>query len=249
MIRLLAILLMFPPFARAAEAGDVTAAGIAEFTQSYQAWDGAGFLKAAATFKQAPATAINQYWLGATEFHRLLFLLGEPVTPKTRLAIEQSLERSTTALERAVQLSPDNGEIHALLGTVYGLSISANPLRAVWLGPRVMEQEKLARKLSPDSPRVLYLDGMCRFYGPSVLGGKTEALKLLQAAEKLFVAEAARPAGPSDPRWGRSTCLVYLGRTYDALGKPAEAKDYFRKALEVNPGDRLARSELEKKKK
>jgi tetratricopeptide (TPR) repeat protein len=177
----------------------------------------------------------------------LLFLLGEPATDKSRRLSEQALEETTTSLERAVQLNPDSGESRALLGTVYGMSIAANPLRAVWLGPRVMNQAKQARTLSPDSPRVLYLDGMSRFYGPSLLGGKSQALELLLAAEKLFEAEASRPAGPVDPRWGRSTCLVYIGMTYDALGKPAKAEKYFRKALAVNPRDRLAQDELKKR--
>ena len=246
MIRILAILLILPLCARTADESAITVAGIAQFSAAYQSWDGTGFAKAAATFKQAPDTFMNRYWLGTAEFHRLLFLLGEPGTPKTRQASAQALESATAALERVVQLNPGYGEGHALLGTVYGLNIAANPLRAVWLGPRVMDQEKQARALSPDNPRVFYLDGMCRFYGPSVLGGKTEALKLLLTAEKLFSEEAAKPAGPIDPRWGRSTCLVYIGRTYAALDKPAEAKEYFRKALEANPRDRLAQSELEK---
>jgi tetratricopeptide (TPR) repeat protein len=127
------------------------------------------------------------------------------------------------------------------------LSIGANPARALWLGKRLTDQEKLARKLSADNPRVLYLAGMNRYYGPSIMGGKNEGLKLLLAAEKLFEAEAGKPAGPVEPRWGWSTCLVYIGKTYDALGKPSEAGEYFRKALKLNPQDKLARAELEKR--
>jgi tetratricopeptide (TPR) repeat protein len=90
---------------------------------------------------------------------------------------------------------------------------------------------------------------MNRYYGPSILGGKSEGLKLLLAAEKLFEAESGKPTGPVEPRWGWSTCLVYVGKTYDALGKPTEAEEYFRKALKLNPQDKLAQSELEKRKK
>ncbi|MEI8342910.1 MAG: tetratricopeptide repeat protein [Verrucomicrobiota bacterium] len=243
------LLLLVPVSAWAADVNSLTVTGIAEFTEAYQAWDGAGFKKAAATFAQAPDSFTNQYWRGTADFHRLLFLLGEPATDSNRRLSAQALAETITSLERAVQLKPDDGESHALLGTVYGLSIAENPVRAVWLGPRVMDQQKQAHKLSPDNPRVLYLDGMSRFYGPSLLGGKSKALELLLAAEKLFAAEAGKPASPGEPRWGRSTCLVYIGRTYAALGKTAEAEKYFRKALVVNPGDRLAQSELEKLKK
>ena len=69
------------------------------------------------------------------------------------------------------------------------------------------------------------------------------------AAERLFAAEAAKPGGLVEPRWGRSNCLVFIGKTYDALGKPAEVEQYFRQALELNPQDKLAHAELEKRKK
>ncbi len=246
-IRKLVLLLLVSASVWAADVNPLTVAGIAEFTEAYQSWNGDGFKKAAATFAQAPDSFTSQYWRGTANFHRLLFLLGEPST--SRRVTEQALEETTASLERAVQLKPDSGEAHALLGTVYGLSIAANPVRAVWLGPRVMDQEKQARKLSPENPRVLYLEGMSLFYGPSLLGGKSTALELLLAAEKLFAAEARKPAGPLEPRWGQSACLTYIGKTYDALGKPAEAEVYYRKALAVNPHDRLAQGELQKRKK
>jgi len=214
--------------------------GVAEFAAAYQAWDGAGFAKAAKTF----ASSTNHYWRGVAEFHQLLWLVGE--TSRTETA--KALEVTIAALQRAVQLDPQNGENRALLSVTYGLSIGANSARGFWLGKRLMDQEKQARKLNPDNPRVLYLAGMNRYYGPGLLGGKSEGLKLLLAAEKLFEAEAGKPAGPVEPRWGWSTCLVYIGKTYDALGKPAEAEEYFQKALKLNPQDKLAKAELEKRK-
>ena len=67
-------------------------------------------------------------------------------------------------------------------------------------------------------------------------------------AEKLYATEAEKAGGPLEPRWGRSSCLAFIGKTYDALGKPTEAEKYFRRALELNPQDRLAREELKKRK-
>jgi tetratricopeptide (TPR) repeat protein len=241
MIRQLAIFALALP----AIAASPIDTGVAEFTAAYQVWDGAGFAKAAATLAAAPESSTNQYWRGVAEFHRLLWLLGE--TNRTETA--KALETTITVLQRAVQLDPNHGESHALLSATYGLSIGANPSRGLWLGKRLMDQEKLARKLSPENPKVLYLVGINRFYGPSLLGGKNEGLKLLLAAEKLFEAEDGKPSGPVEPRWGRSACLVYIGKTYDALGKSAEAEEYFRKALTLNPQDKLAKSELEKRKK
>ncbi len=240
MIRL-SVILMFVGTTVAGRAEKTLEAGVAEFNAAYQAWDGAGFAKASAML----AATTNQYWRGVAEFHRLLWLTGG--TNRTETA--KALETTIATLQRAVQLDPQNGESRALLSATYGLSIGANPARGLWLGKRLLDQEKLARKWSPDNPRVLYLAGVNRFYGPAILGGKNEGLKLLLAAEKLFAAEAGMTAGPADPRWGRSTCLGYIGKTYDALGKPTEAEEYFRKALELNPQDKLAKAELEKRQK
>jgi len=46
----------------------------------------------------------------------------------------------------------------------------------------------------------------------------------LAAAEELVAGEAGRPAGPLEPRWGRSSCLAFIGKTYGALGKPVAAE-------------------------
>jgi tetratricopeptide (TPR) repeat protein len=252
MIREAMMILLLPATVQAGDA-NLTEQGIAEFTAAYQAWDGAGFAKAAATFEHAraaqPKSVTNLYWKGVADFHRVLQLCGDPTAQVNHQAAAAALEEALGALTQAIRLDPQHAESHALLSVVYGLSIGVRPVRAVWLGPRLSDQEKQARKLSPSNPRVLYLAGMNRYYGPALLGGKSEALKLLLAAEKQFEAEAGSPAGPVEPRWGRSACLVYIGKTYDALGKPAEAERYFEKALKLNPHDKLAQSELEKRKK
>jgi tetratricopeptide (TPR) repeat protein len=243
----LALALALPVWA--ADSTNLTLAGVTEFTAAYQAWDGARFEKAAKMFAEAGKSSTNLYWRGVAEFHRLLFLLGEPQSPANRKLIALALDGTAEALLRAVKADEGCGERRALLSTTYGLSIAANPARALWLGPRFLDQDDRSRKLGPDNPRVLYLAGMNRYHGPALLGGKNEGLKMLLEAEKLFEAEAGKPAGPLEPRWGRSTCLVYIGKTYDALGKPAEAEEYFQKALKLNSQDKLARAELEKRKK
>lgn len=233
----------------AGDGPDPLADGVARFVAAYEEWDGAGLETAAETLSRAPESHASRYWRGVIELHRALFFLGEVPPSPHRPAITAALDRAQEALMRAIELDPKHGESRALLSTVYGLSISLVPARAMWLGPRLLHQENLARRLSPDNPRVLYLAGMNRYYGPSLLGGKNEGLKLLLAAEKLFAVEAGQPAGPVEPRWGHSTCLVYIGKTYDALGKPAEAEQYYRKALQLNSQDKLAKAELEKRKK
>ncbi len=230
----------------------LTIAGIKEFTAAYQAWDAAGFGKAAKLFdqacQQAPESGTNCYWQGVAEFHRLLHLLGRTQTPTNRSEAAKTINTTIEALTRALKLNERDAESHALLGTVYGMSIGMSPTRALWLGPRVMKHQKKALQYGPANPRVQYLLGMSHYHAAAFGGGKKEALTCLLKAEKLYAEEARKTGGPLEPRWGRGSCLAFIGKTYDALGQPVEARKYFRRALELNPQDRLAREELEKQK-
>jgi tetratricopeptide (TPR) repeat protein len=252
MIRVLTILLLLAaPVARADSAPDrLTMAGIAEFTGAYQAWDGARFVRAENLFQQActnaTATATNYYWLGAAEFHRMLQLLGLPASPSNKLAAEAALDAAVDALTQAVKLDAHQAESHALLGTLYGMKISDNLLRAVWLGPRVERELKLALADGAKNPRVQYLLGMGQFYTAGRDATQREALTTLLAAEKLFEAEAKTTAAPLEPRWGHDSCLTVIGSSYEKLGQRAEAEVYFRKALAMHPQDGLAQAGLKR---
>jgi tetratricopeptide (TPR) repeat protein len=232
-----------------AESDRLMAAGVKEFTTAYQAWDAPGFARAADLFGRvcadAPDAGTHFYWKGVAELHRLLELLGQTSCARGK-ELARTLKETTRALRMAVELNERDGESHALLATAYGLSIAASPTRSLWLGPRVMKHQKRALERGATNPRVHYLLGMSHYHAPEMLGGKKEALQHLLRAEELFAEEAGQPAGPLEPRWGRSSCLAFIGKTYDALGKPADARKYYGKALEVNPRDQLARAELER---
>jgi len=87
---------------------------------------------------------------------------------------------------------------------------------------------------------------MCQFHTATKPAHWQAALQTLLKAEKLFEAEAKTTAGPLDPRWGYDSCLTFLGRTYEVLGQPTEAVEYFRKALAMHPADHLAREGLKR---
>lgn len=234
---------------RAGEAADrLTVAGIAEFTAAYRAWDGAQFAQAAELFRQAttnaPANSTNFYWLGATEFHRMLQIQSLPASPSNTLAAASAMDAAVAALEQAVTLNPRDAESHALLGTIYGMKIDGNLIRAMRFGPRVAKHRKLALQLGADDARVVYLLGTCQFYTAKKPAAQREALETFRKAEKLFDAEAKVAAGPLEPRWGHDSCLTFIGRTYEQLGDRTKAADYYRKALTEHAGDHLAKAGL-----
>ncbi len=237
--------------AHAESAADkLTVAGIAEFTAAYQAWDGAQFAAAAETFRRAStntsATATNFYWLGTAEFHRLLQLQNAPGSCTNEANIQAALDAAVDALMLAVKLNERHAESHALLGTLYGMKINGSLLRGLRFGPRVAKHEELALQDGAANPRVQYLLGMCQFHTAKKPAAWRETLATLLAAEKLFAAEAQTTAAPLDPRWGRDSCLSFIGRTYELLGQPKEAADYFRKALAIHPQDHVAQAGLKR---
>jgi len=223
-------------------------AGIAEFTAAYQAWDDARFQAAAGLFEQAAAnaavSATPYYWLGAAQFHRMLQLRERPDASTRKESAEAAMDAAVTALERAAKLDPQHAESHALLGTLYGMKIDGNLLRALRFGPRVAKHRDRAMEFGAGNARVRYLLGLCLFHTADKPAARRKALAELLAAEKLFELETQRIPQPFEPRWGRSSCRTFIGRTYELLGQGAEASVYYRQALAEHPADHLARDGL-----
>jgi tetratricopeptide (TPR) repeat protein len=252
MSRGLSILILFTALSAQADvqADKLTAAGIAEFTAAYQAWDGSRFSTAVDIFRQATtdasASCTNYYWLGTAQFHHMLQLQNAPANPTNQLAADAALNAAVEALTVAVKLDERHAESHALLGTLYGMKINGSVLRAAWFGPRVAKHRGKAMESGAHNPRVQYLLGMCQFHTAKKLAAYRETLTTLLAAEKLFEAEAEVPGGPLDPRWGRSSCWTFIGRTYESLGERTKAAEYFRKALAEHPVDHVAKDGLKR---
>jgi tetratricopeptide (TPR) repeat protein len=224
--------------------------GVVEFRAAYQAWDATRFAAATDYFRQSTtnncSSVTHFYWLGAAEFHRMLQLQNSPGSPTNKVAAEKALDAALEALQTAVKLDEKHAESHALLGTLYGMKIGDSMLRGAWFGPRVMKHRDLAIALGPDNPRVRYLFGMCQFHTASKPAAWQETLTTLLAAEKLFETESKSATASLEPRWGRSSCLTFIGRTYEQLGQRAKAAEYFRKALDEHPADHLAKAGLER---
>jgi tetratricopeptide (TPR) repeat protein len=252
MIRVLVILgLSATSFAQATSAAECPAeTGVAEFTAAYRAWDGARFAVAAELFREAitnaPANATNYYWLGTALFHQMLQLQSPPGDATNRLAATLAMDGALAALTTAVKLHNQDAESHALLGTIYGMKINGNVLRAAWYGPRIARHREQAFKYGAFNPRVQYLLGTCQFYTARKPADWRAALKTFEAAAKLFAQEAGTPAGPLEPRWGGESCLTFIGRCHEELGEPAEAEKYFRKALSLHPLDHMAQAGLKR---
>jgi tetratricopeptide (TPR) repeat protein len=242
---LIAFLAILSVPARAA-LNDLSAAGIAEFTAAYQAWDGARFAAAAELFRRAstnaPANATNFYWLGVAQFHRMLQLQSAPPNRTNEAAAKSAMEDAVGALTLAVKLDERHAESHALLGTLYGMKINGSLFRGIRFGSQVAKHQELALQHGASNPRVRYLLGMCQFHTAKKSADWQAALQTLLLAEELFEKEAKTSTAPLAPRWGHDSCLTFIGRTYEALGQKKEATDYYHKALEQHPQDHVAQA-------
>ena len=232
----------------AVPADQLMTSGTAEFAAAYEAWDAKRFGAAAKLFQQAsanqPASSTNFYWLGVAHFHQMLQWQNAPGASTNRPASKAALDAALEAFTKAVALDDRDAESHALLGTLYGMKINGRLARAAWFGPRVVKHRDRAIAGGPDNPRVRYLAGMAQFHTAAKPEEYRAALTTLLAAAKLFEAEAQHPPAPLEPRWGRSSCLTFIGRTYEVLGQPAKAAEYFRQALAAHPADHLAQAGL-----
>jgi tetratricopeptide (TPR) repeat protein len=222
-------------------------AGVTEFKAAYRAWDAdrlgrRGTVPAAA--EKGPHCSLFFYWLGTAHFHHMLQLRSQPPAAASQAAAQKAMDAALTALNTAIKLDDRHAESHALLGTLYGMRIEGNLMRAARFGPRVQKHREKALACGPDNPRVMYLMGTCQFSTAKKRPAVRDALTTLQAAEKLFETEANQAAGPLDPRWGYSSCLTFIGRAQELLGRFAEAEQYFRKALLTHPADHEARAGL-----
>ncbi len=249
MIRHFCLLLcLLAPLARAASPTNTPAlAGVAAFTSANLAWDAEQFAQAAAQFRTAitnePGSVTNYYWLGVTEFHRMLQLRDESTNA---VAADVAMDNAIAALEFALTLDAGNAECHALLGTIYGMKINGSLLRGIRFGPNVSRQRKLALATGKDNPRVQYLLGMCQFHTASKPAQWREALATLEVAETLFAAEEKNVAAPLAPRWGRDSCLAFIGRAHEYLGAPEKAAEFYAKALAIHPHHHVAEAGLKR---
>ncbi len=250
MRRWLPFLILLPAVLAQADnrADKVATAGVEEFIAAYQAWNGARFAVAAELFREActnaPGSSTNFYWLGAAQFHRMLQLQTLPSWRTNQTAADAAMDTAIVALNTAVKLNKRDAESHALLGTIYGMKIRGNLFRAARFGPRVQAHRNKAMQVGANNPRVRYLLGTCQFHTAKEPAAQREALASFLAAEKLFRAEAQRAAGPLEPRWGYSSCLTFIGRTYELLGERTKAEGYFRRAVAEHPADHVAKEGL-----
>ncbi|RBP35658.1 hypothetical protein DES53_12026 [Roseimicrobium gellanilyticum] len=244
----LALFLVFSGTALVASASEVNK-GVREFREAYASWNADAFAQAAGTVSKAAASdgasAEVYHWLGVIQFHQMLQKRSESGSSASTPAVVKFREAAIETLTRALQKDAKDAEAHAMLGTMMGMKVDGM-LSGLRFGPSISRHQDQALAHGTDNPRVQYLLGAAKYHTAKDKDGFESALKSLQTAERLFETENKEPAGEENARWGYDACLVFLGRTEEALGNREKAAGYFRKALSVRPNDDGAKEGLKR---
>lgn len=244
------LVLLTVPAARSGPAAtNLLVRGVLQFRTGANNWDYSAMTNSVALLQSAcraePDSYAAHYWQGAAQFHLLLHRRRWEDVKRDRDEEARIMGHTVGLLERALELRKDDPETHALLSTLHGMRIAGAPYTALWRGRKVSHHRKLALRADPDNPRIHYLLGMSHFHAPAILGGKKGALSALRKAEELFEAERDAAVSPLTPAWGYVHCLAFIGEAYRELGNRKEAEAYYRKALAVNPGHKMAKEGLQ----
>ncbi|WP_445665635.1 tetratricopeptide repeat protein [Fodinibius sp. AD559] len=147
---------------------------------------------------------------------------------------EKYLDEATGMFEKAVEIDREFAEAYAMLGSCYGMKASGI-FSGMKYGPKSDNAMSKAKELAPANPRIVMLDAIGKLYKPSMFGGSIEgAIEGFKRAAELF--EDWQRPNTYAPRWGEAEVYAWLGQGYVKAEKYEEARQAYRKALEVKPG-------------
>ncbi len=218
--------------------------GIDTFNNAYNNWDKNEFRKSLNLFREASMDrsggGLAEYWAGTVFF----FLSQHDLFSKEKsLDKKQGIKNAKNGIDiltKSIERAPDFSESYALRGVLRGILIKMKPTSVFTQGIKVGKDRDKALELDMTNPRVHYLTGVSFWYAPEILGGRDKALEHLLEAEKLFEKEDISSKDNILPRWGRSTCLAFIGDVFLSENRNEKAYEYYKKALDVNLKDPVA---------
>jgi tetratricopeptide (TPR) repeat protein len=184
-----------------------------------------------------PGSALYPYWIAVADW-RIVPRLGDD-----KGAAERWCRDGIAQAGRAIGIDPKFAEAIAIKASLQGLSLQFHPEQMMSLGAEMEEAFTRARAIAPSNPRVLLLDAINVLHKPAFVGGGPDkALPRFVKAQEAFAAE--KPAAGAAPDWGRDEAYLWAGITSMRLDDPDAAVGYYRKALEVAPGNGWVRGTL-----
>jgi tetratricopeptide (TPR) repeat protein len=204
--------------------------------------DAAAIQRARAAFvalqADEPGSPALAYWIA------LCCWRAEPlVLPADRDAARRMCKDGIAACDRAFALDARFGEALALKASLQGLALTFVPDAVMTLGAEMQESFARAATLDPKNPRIAFLAALMTLHKPADVGGGPKPARV--AFDRAI---ALYDAGPAPGRhhivWGHDDALLWSGIALSRSGDWAGARERFRRALAVNPGQRWVRTRL-----
>jgi hypothetical protein len=120
------------------------------------------------------------------------------------------LDRAQELLDRALELEPEESELHVLQAFLYPSRIMVDPMgRGMTYIEKMFTELETAKSLNPENPRIYYLDGVNKVNLPPSMGGGAEVAKpILEEALARF--KAFENSDPLWPNWGEEGARTEL---------------------------------------
>ena len=120
------------------------------------------------------------------------------------------LDRAQELLDRALELDPEESELHVLQAFLYPSRILVDPMgRGMTYMELMFASLETARSLNPENPRIYFLEGVNKLNLPSSMGGGADVAKpILEEAVSKF--QAFTNHDPLWPGWGEEGARTEL---------------------------------------
>ncbi len=122
------------------------------------------------------------------------------------------LDRAQKLLDRALELEPEESELHVLQAFLYPSRIMVDPMgRGMTYIDKMFASLERAKTLNPENPRIYFLEGVNKLnLPPSMGGGADVAQPILEEALTRF--EAFANEDPLWPHWGEEATHAELDK-------------------------------------
>lgn len=180
------------------------------------------------------------YYIALCDYRLATYYIASNNTGET----ERYYSEGQKYLEKAMEADPSFGESYALYATLLGYEIALHQEKAMVLGFKSFEYFAKALQKEPNNPRINLLKGTSDLYTPEIYGGGPDnAIGYFNKSINLFEKENIKD--PVKPSWGKEEAYTFLGMAYKQKKEYDKAREYLKKALEINPNFGLAARELE----
>ncbi|MDD4108625.1 MAG: hypothetical protein PHH93_07895 [Prolixibacteraceae bacterium] len=146
---------------------------------------------------------------------------------------ETYLGRMDKNLEELFRLEGESAEFHAYTAASYGFKIGLNNLKAPFFGKKSMNHAEEALRLDRLNIQANIEMGNIWNHMPGLFGGSKE--KAFQYYSKALKAMESSNPDLIAGNWNYLNLLVLAGQAQKDLGNRSEAREYFDKAVKIEP--------------